>query len=183
MIFTPSHIFEHLTCFLPGYSLLDLPPTRFPFSLSCSPYGRSVIAQHVLVNAAQRIDILHLLLCPGKRDMPCCLLTLRGASHLTRGSTRLKSIDCARHHAQRASLVELFSSSSSTQHVHAHATPSPRALLDEAAVPAASTVLGTMHNILHRLTSSPSTPHAHATTSPETLSDEATVCAAQSVIS
>ena len=78
-------------------------------------------------------------------------------------------------------LHRLTSSSSSVP--HAHATPSPEALLDTAAASAAPTVLGTAHNMLHRLTSSsPSTPHTHATPSPEALLDAAAASAAPTVL-
>ena len=55
-------------------------------------------------------------------------------------------------------------SSSSPSTPHAHATPSPEALLDTAAASAAPTVLGAAQNALSRLTH----PTHHATPSPQT---------------
>jgi hypothetical protein len=82
------------------------------------------------------------------------------------------------------SFLEQATSSPSTQDAHAHAIPSPDALLDEAAAAAAPTMLGTAHNMLHRLTSSSFAQHAHATPSPDAilLADEAAVAAAPTVL-
>jgi hypothetical protein len=59
-------------------------------------------------------------------------------------------------------MLHRFSSSSSAH--HAHATPSPEALLDAAATSAAPTVLGAAHNAFSRLTHA--TPHG--TPAPQT---------------
>jgi hypothetical protein len=87
----------------------------------------------------------------------------------------------------------------STSHVHHHDSPNTPAgathtvlsFLEQATSregrpdSTASTVLGTAHNMLHRLTSSSSSTqhaHAHATPSPEALLDEAAVSAEAKVL-
>jgi len=62
-------------------------------------------------------------------------------------------------------VLHRFTSSSSSTH-HAHATPSPEALLDAAATSAAPTVLGAAQNAISRLTH----PTPHATPAPQTRS-------------
>jgi hypothetical protein len=63
-------------------------------------------------------------------------------------------------------MLHRFTSSSSAH--HAHATPSPEALLDAAATSAAPTVLGAAQNAFSRLTHATSHAIPHATPPPQT---------------